>query len=47
MTAYHAEAFFVMPGRCFRMVSGGDGEAGPTHCSGLHARPIGPALGAD
>jgi hypothetical protein len=28
---YHAKAFFVMPGRCFRMVSG-DGEAGPTHC---------------
>jgi hypothetical protein len=33
MTApYHAESFFVMAGRCFRMVSSGGGEAGPTHC---------------
>jgi hypothetical protein len=33
MTApYHAEALSVMPGRCFRMVSGSAGEAGPTHC---------------
>lgn len=33
MTApYHAKAFFVMAGRCFRMISGGAGQAGPTHC---------------
>ena len=28
---YYAEAFFPMPGRCFRLVSGGEGD-GPTHC---------------
>ena len=28
---YHAESFFVMPGRCFRMMSS-DGKAGPIHC---------------
>jgi hypothetical protein len=28
---YYAEAFSLLPGRCFRMVTH-HGEAGPTHC---------------
>jgi hypothetical protein len=28
---YYAEAFFPMPGRCFRLVAR-DGEGGPIHC---------------
>ena len=28
---YYAEAFYPMPGRCFRLISGGEGS-GPTHC---------------
>src|SRR5829696_4534722 len=28
---YYAEAFALLPGRCFRMVAH-HGEAGPTHC---------------
>jgi hypothetical protein len=28
---YYAEAFFPLPGRCFRLVAH-HGEAGPTHC---------------
>jgi hypothetical protein len=28
---YYAEAFFPLPGRCFRLVAS-KGEAGPTHC---------------
>jgi len=28
---YYAEAFYPMPSRCFRLVSGGEG-GGPTHC---------------
>jgi hypothetical protein len=28
---YYAEAFTLMPGRCFRLISGGEG-GGPTHC---------------
>ena len=29
---YYAEAFFLLPGRCFRMVTRQSGGAGPTHC---------------
>jgi hypothetical protein len=29
---HYAEAFSPLPGRCFRMVSREDGQAGPTHC---------------
>jgi hypothetical protein len=29
---YYAEAFSPLPGRCFRLVSRQDGQAGPTHC---------------
>jgi hypothetical protein len=36
-TPYHAEASFVMAGRCFRMISGGAGEAGPTHCPDIRS----------
>lgn len=28
---YYAEAFFPMPGRCFRLIARA-GEGGPTHC---------------
>jgi hypothetical protein len=28
---YYAEAFSLMPGRCFRLIAR-DGEGGPTHC---------------
>ena len=37
---YYAEAFFSLPGRCFRMVAH-PGEAGPSHClSGDLARVL-------
>jgi hypothetical protein len=29
---YYAEAFSLLPGRCFRMVTRHGGGAGPTHC---------------
>jgi hypothetical protein len=29
---YHAEAFFPVPGRCFRLISHGSQGGGPTHC---------------
>jgi hypothetical protein len=29
---YYAEAFSPLPGRCFRLVSREDGQAGPMHC---------------
>ena len=28
---YYTQAFSALPGRCFRLVSGGEG-GGPTHC---------------
>jgi hypothetical protein len=28
---YYAEAFFPLPGRCFRLITRA-GEGGPTHC---------------
>ena len=28
---YYAEAFYPMPGRCFRLIARA-GEGGPTHC---------------
>ena len=28
---YYTQAFSPLPGRCFRLVSGGEG-GGPTHC---------------
>ena len=30
--SYYTQAFSPLPGRCFRVVSGGEG-GGPTHCS--------------
>jgi hypothetical protein len=29
---YHGEAFSPVTGRCFRLVSRQDGQAGPIHC---------------
>jgi hypothetical protein len=29
---YYAEAFFLVPGRCFRLISHGSQGGGPTHC---------------
>jgi hypothetical protein len=33
---YYAEAFSLLPGRCFRLIAH-KGEAGPTHCPELVA----------